>query len=225
MRVRLSLGVAVGVVGSLGAAAHAGVVLGQVDEFGADTAGWDSSFGVSTTTWIDSGGPDGAADAYMRVSSAGGSGPGSRLGAWNQFQWSGDYIAQGVTRIEVDMVGLTGPGAEMRLMFLSNSGGVFTTAESVFVPTDGVWRTYTFDISEGGIVQVGGLPGYADSFIDVGRMHLRHQPGDPAGLGGAPAYAGSIGVDNIRAVPGTGTIGLIVCAGLGAARRRRCKAL
>jgi len=202
--------------------AGANIVAGQVDTFDADTMGWNNTFGQTTTFWSNSGGPGGAADPYMTIQTNGSpSGPGSRLGSWNGVQWAGDYSGQGITTVQVDMAGFVGPGADIRLFFLSNSGSQFTTIESQFVPTDGVWRTYTFDISEAAMVRTGGTPDYAVSFIDIGRMHLRHQPGEPGGLGIPPAYDGRIGVDNIRAIPATPAAGVLAMALLGCSSRRR----
>ncbi|MEM9374487.1 MAG: hypothetical protein AAGA55_12665 [Planctomycetota bacterium] len=196
-------------VGSAGSAS-ANVEGGQIDTFESDVAGWSNTFGAPTTSWTASGGPGGAADAYMTIETNGSpSGPGSRLGAWNGIQWSGDYVGQGITQIRIDIAGFEGPGAELRLQFLSNVGSQFTSLNSVFVPTDSVWRTYTFDISENGMFQTGGASDYADSFADVTRMHLRHQPGAPGGFGSPPAYDGRIGIDNVRAVPGPAGLGVL----------------
>lgn len=199
-----------------------GDLLTQVDTFDTDTLNWDSSFGTSTTNWIATGGPGGDGDAFMKIGTNGASsGAGSRLGAWNQAQWQGDYIGLGITAFQVDIAGFEGPGAELRMMFLSNLGSVFTTIESVSIPTDGVWRTYTFHIAGSDLVLLSGLQQYDEAFTDVGRVFIRHQPGDPAGFGGAPAYDGWIGVDNIRViVPGTGVLPVIGC-GLGVMARRR----
>lgn len=201
--------------------ASAGVVGGQVDTFDSDTMGWSNTFGAPTTSWTDSGGPGGAADSYLTIETNGSSsGPGSRLGAWNGIQWAGDFFGQGITRIEIDIAGFEGPGAELRLQFLSNVGSQFTSLNSVSVPTDGVWRTYTFDIAEDAMFQTGGASDYATSFGDITRIHLRHQPGDPAGFGAPPAYDGRIGIDNVRAVPGPAGLG-VLSAGLLAFRRVR----
>jgi len=203
-------------------AASAGVVGGQVDTFDSDTMGWGNTFGAPTTSWAASGGPGGAGDAYLAIETNGSSsGPGSRLGAWNGVRWSGDFIGEGVTRIQMDIAGFVGPGAELRLQFLSNVGSQFTSLNSVFVPTDGVWRTYTFDISEAAMFQTGGVSGYAASFADITRMHLRHQPGAPGGFGSPPAYDGRIGVDNVRAVPGPAGLGVLSIGLVAACRRRR----
>lgn len=217
-------GVCLGLCLSAGIAG-AGVVYGQVDTFDSSTMDWSSTFGTPTTNWVSGGGPGGVGDAYMKVQTNGASsGSGSRLGAWNDDQWSGDYLGQGVTKIQMDIAGFTGPGAELRLVFLSNTGSQYTSLDSQFVPTDGVWRTYTFDISEDALLFLSGVLGYDDSFADMGRMQLRHQPGDPAGFGGAPAYNGSIGVDNIRAVPGAGVLpGVMGGLVLSVRRRRRAR--
>lgn len=210
------------VIGTASAGATASVVVGQVDAFDADVMGWTSSFGSPTSSWIAGDGPGGAGDAYMQIASSGATGgPGSRLGAWNDNRWSGDFAGQGITSIRMDIAGFEGDATELRLMFISNSGSTYTSTLTQSVASDGVWRTYTFDISESAMTRVGGSVGYTESFSDVWRMWIRHQPGDPAASGGAPAYAGRIGVDNIRAVPAPGPVMVLGGCVLGAGLRRR----
>lgn len=222
MKIRVLLS---GVVLATGAGwSSAGVVAGQIDTFDSDVMGWTSSFGTPTSSWIPGGGPGGASDPYMQIRSSGASsGSGSRLGGWNGSQWSGDFYGQGVSAIRMDIAGFEGDATELRLMFISNSGSTYASTLTQAVASDGVWRTYTFDISESAMTLVGGSVGYEGSFGDIWRMWIRHQPGPPASSGGAPAYPGRIGVDNIRAVPGIGGGLLFVAAGLtaGAGRRRR----
>ncbi len=222
MRVSVRVCAAVAAVMFVGAASSASVVFGQVDTFDSSTMGWGNSAGSPTTQWISGGGPGGAGDGYLQMQSSGASGgSGSRLGAWNDAQWSGDFLAAGVTAITMDIAGFVGATTEMRLLFISNSGSMFTSTLSHQIASDGVWRTYRFEITEDAMTQVGGIPGYDESITDIWRMHLRHQPGPPAGLGNAPAYTGRIGVDNIRAVPGAGVPAAFVAAGLAGSRRRR----
>lgn len=213
--------------GSLALAVAAGgvsasVVFGQVDTFDDGVMDWNNSFGQQTAAWIAGGGPGGAADPYLQIRSSGASsGPGSRLGAWNDAQWTGDFLNQGITSVQVDIAGFEGTATELRLLFISNSGSTFTSTVSQSITSDGVWRTYSFDITAAGMTRVAGFLGYEESFNDIFRMHIRHQPGDPASSGGAPAYPGRIGVDNIRAVPVPGSLVLIGPVGLVAGRRRR----
>ncbi len=218
MNIRISC-VVVAVAAGIGSGS---VVLGQVDTFDSGVMDWNNSFGHQTAAWIDGGGPGGASDPYLQIRSSGAaSGPGSRLGAWNDAQWTGDFLAQGITSVRMDIAGFEGAGAELRLLFISNSGSTFTSTATHSVASDGVWRTYTFDISASGMTQVAGFAGYEESFGDIWRMHLRHQPGAPAPSGGAPAYPGRIGVDNIRAVPAVGSVGLLGIAAVCSGRRRR----
>ena len=53
------------------------------------------------------GGPAGAGDQYMRITSNGGFGAGSRLTVLNRTQWLGNYIAAGVTAVEMDLLAPT----------------------------------------------------------------------------------------------------------------------
>jgi hypothetical protein len=51
---------------------------------------------------VASGGPDGVGDAYLELTSLGGIGPGSRLAVNNALQWTGDYLAEGITDVVLD---------------------------------------------------------------------------------------------------------------------------
>ncbi len=87
----------------LGAHAHA-VVPGQVDDFSdGTTMGWGTGASTSSPTWIASGGPAGAGDGFLRVTSDGGSGPGGKPVVINFDQWSGDYSGQGITAVRMDV--------------------------------------------------------------------------------------------------------------------------
>jgi hypothetical protein len=177
------------------------IVLNQVDDFqDGTTMGWGGG-GISSNA--PTGGPGGAGDRYLAVITNGGTvGPGTRLGTTNGLQWGGDYLAAGVAAVEADLRNFSGVTVEMRVL-IQGAGGDFTSTVAISVPDDGLWHQVRFDIGPGDLTAVGGF-NVAATLAGVSNVILRHQPGAPAGVGGAPALTtGSLGADNIaaRSVP------------------------
>jgi hypothetical protein len=80
-------------------------MVGQIDDFeDGTTMGWMEGFpSPNPPVNIASGGPAGTGDNYLQNVSSGGFGPGSAQVMFNHDQWSGNYLAAGVTEIEVQM--------------------------------------------------------------------------------------------------------------------------
>lgn len=174
------------------------IVLNQTDDFqDGTTMGWG---GGAILTNVPGGGPGGAGDRYLEVKTSGApSGPGSRLGAIGGGQWTGDYVTAGVAAIEADLRNSSGVPVEMRL-FLSGGGGDFTSTTAISVPDDGQWHHVRFDVGPADLTAVGGTD-VALTLASVSLFLPRHQPGPPAGVGGAPALpSGVLGADNLKAV-------------------------
>src|SRR5712671_1482364 len=86
-----------------GSTAQAGIVLNQIDTFQDGTlANWTNGAGAADPINIATGGPTGAGDHYLQVTSNGGNFAGSKLTVFNTVQWSGNYTAAGVTFVEMD---------------------------------------------------------------------------------------------------------------------------
>ena len=85
---------------ALPASADAFIIPGQIDDFQNGTL--QSWGGNAAPTNIPTGGPAGAGDRYLQLTSAPPPGPGPKLGTSNFVQWTGDYIAAGVIAVEAD---------------------------------------------------------------------------------------------------------------------------
>ncbi len=208
-------------------AAAASIVAGQVDDFedGTEQA-WTGAFG-SPPINVASGGPAGVNDNYLQATSTGGAGPGSKLAAYNGVQWAGDYIAAGVTAIQVDMKNFSASGAalEMRLLLPFGGGGDFTSTLSQTVAADGAWHTLTFGLSAADLSYVGGSSENLNLTLQgVFRVLFRHQPGAPTGPGVGVPIVGQLGIDNVFAIPEPATALLLGLGGLILCKPRRRRA-
>jgi hypothetical protein len=196
------------------------VVLGQVDDFQDGTVeNWNGAAGFFSN---DDGGPAGAGDLFLRVTSSGQKfGPGSRVASFNETQWAGDYLSAGITAIQADMANFGPTDLNMRVLLLFGGGGDFASTDGVIVPADGVWRTYTLGLTAADLtfVPFSGTGVLNDTLNSVGRLLIRH--GDsPDGIGGGTPILGDIGMDNITAIPEPGAA-LLMLLGAVAVRRAR----
>lgn len=145
------------------------------------------------------GGPDGANDNYLYLTSVGGSGPGSRLVAINTAQWAGDYLAEGVAGISMDVNNFSGTDLYLRLYLENPMGGPPTdaafSADPIFVPSGSGWMKISFAINAAALtLQMGSLDAL---LMNVTALRIFHSEGD--GFPGE-AIVANLGVDNIAAI-------------------------
>jgi len=181
--------------------------LSQLDDFeDGTTNNWTAGFGPGggvppfPPANVGSGGPLGADDSFLRLTSAGGAGPGSRLVAINSQQWSGDYTAAGITAISMDLRNSGNSDLNVRLLFeeigLVGPVGIATTTESLYLPAGGGWTHAEFLIGPSSLTSVVGSVDALLSNVSALRIFHNPDPGFPP-----PAIDAVLDVDNIRAVP------------------------
>lgn len=203
---------------ALASVGSAQVVLGQVDDFQDGTlknwAGGDTRVNVAT------GGPAGSGDRYLRINSTGGSGGGSRLATFNDTQWAGNYTSAGITSIGVDLINLGSTALEIRLVlfYFGSPNARFTSTNAFTLAVGSGWRHAQFSMSESAMTRVGGTGIFNTMMGNMGRIMLRHDVGTPSS--GGTAVVGSMGIDNVRAVPEPASIAVLL-AGCAVLRRRR----
>lgn len=219
----------------LPAALAAQVTAGQVDTFqgGASaTQGWvvGGAPGVvhpAPPTVVSTGGPGGAGDGYLQLTAVGGQGPGSRMGAINLAQWSGNYLAAGVGSISMDLANFGTSDLYIRLLWADPNMGppsnAAVTSDVAFLAAGSGWQTFTFSLAPGSLVT---LFGTAEGALS-GATELRifHNP-EPVFFGpptSSPTVEGVLGMDNLTAVAvvpepatvlllGTGLVGVAAIA-------------
>lgn len=189
------------------------VILGQLDSFeDGTTQGWSIGSmpgGVhpAPPANIATGGPAGADDNYLQLTALGGQGPGSRLSVFNRSQWAGDYLAAGISRIQLDVRNLGPEDVVLRLAFFDGAAGPPANAaltDGVPVPAGGDWQRIEFLTSLPHLTSL--LGDTTAAMSNVTELRIFHNP-DPIFSGpnlGPPPVTVVLAVDNIRAVPEPG---------------------
>ena len=152
---------------------------------------WD---GGSTPTNIPTGGPAGVGDNYLQISG------GNNFATFNA-SLSG-VLDPSITSIDVDLLRPAGESdLEMRLvLFGPSTFDRWTSTNFQVVPGDGTWSTYSFSVLESDLTRVAGGSSYTDLTTNLDRIMFRYDPGPPD-FGGTPSPPGSLGLDNITALP------------------------
>ena len=204
----------------LAASSAAAVTQGQQDDFTSSADGWARGDAVL-------GGPGGASDGYLEVTSLGGSGQNSRLVTFNQLQWAGDYLDAGVESIGVFLDNRGATALQIQLAFgdmiAPIVGGTWYATNPVALPAGSGWTFVVFPIGSGDLQRVQGTATYDDLMANVVTLRLLH--GDVPQAMGDPIVA-KLGIDQIVAMPEPGANALLASgiAALVACARRRGRA-
>jgi len=198
------------------------VVSGQVDTFqDGTTMGWTNGGIIAEpVTNIADGGPLGAGDHYIQLTATG-SGSGGKLTAFNFMQWIGNYIAQGITAIQIDLINQSAVDLSIRLAFKSGTGQTpGYLSGPMLLPVGSGWQHFTLSITEANMIPLLSPGPYSTFFGNVGELRIINEVGT-SNLNGDPII-GQLGIDNIRAIPEPSAIGLAVAAlaSFGACRLR-----
>jgi len=201
------------------------VTIGQIDDFEQGTfQNWQMGAAVpinSHLTNIADGGPAGIGDNYLQVNSNGTFTAGGRLTLFNSLQWTGDYIAAGITTIVMNLNNFSSSESlNLRLAInggvtdhLGNvTGGLFSTQASVSLDSSSGWTQVSFSLRPDNLVPVSRLNfttgnDVLSTLANVTELRLIN--GNIPSWTGDPVTA-TIGIDNISAVPLPAAIFLFV---------------
>jgi hypothetical protein len=202
------------------AAVSAQPFIGQLDDFQDGTLeGWGGGASLQN---VANGGPGGAGDRFLQVESFGGFGGGSRLATFNGAQWRGNYLAAGVTAIDVWLRNLGQTDLDVRIVLfdLDGADNRWTSTVSQHLAVGSGWQRLLFSLEEDDLTNVQGTMSYNDLMSDVDRLMIRHQTGAPDAEG--DAIAAIAGIDNVRAaVPEPASLAALGFGLLVLRRRRR----
>ena len=196
----------------LGAPSAKAVVFGQLDDFeNGTTMGWANGVPGYVVN-MSSGGPGGAADNFLQLT-ADGIGQGGRLTTFNLQQWLGNYVAQGVSAIELDLRNQGSTQLSIRLAFKSantaDAPGYLSQA-IVLAPGSG-WQHFSISLTAANMIRVGNAAAHATFFsTGIADARIINAPGT-TNLNG-DFVTGQLGIDNIHAIPEPATA---VCVGGG----------
>ncbi len=165
------------------------ITLGQVDAFDSGVAGWGGS-------------PTSNVAGSLSVNSS------NRVVTFNELQWTGDYIAAGVSRITMDVLHQNPFNLQLRLGIAkgpfgsTGSGDTYVTNDSISVPNDGSWHTISFDVTPSDFVasfaNTVPTPNAAAALAAVSHLRILHNP-EAGDFRGAPG-GGEFRLDNITAL-------------------------
>lgn len=205
--------------------------IGQIDTFeDGTTNNWFAGggpFGAvppNPPVNVPTGGPTGTDDAYLKITSQGGNGPGSRLVALNAAQWAGSFA--GIGGISAQLINLGNTDLTIRLYLEDPIPGPpmnEAVTEGVFLPVGSGWTNAFFSLNPADLTV---LAGNVNTLLgNTTVLRIIHNPAADV----AAPVAGVLGVDNIQAVaaiPEPGTFAVLLPAlaflsGLGTLRRRR----
>ena len=201
---------------------------GQIDNFqDGTTQNWTNGGvpGVPPVVNVPTGGPGGAGDRFIQVTSVA-SPPGNRLTTFNRDQWLGNYIAAGVTTIEMDLENLSDIQLSIRIAFrveFSPSSAGYLSLPMILAPGGG-WQHAVFSITEANLIAVGAPPDYITFFTSgIVETRIINEVGS-TNLNG-DVVVGQLGIDNIHAVPEPnsfllGAIGFIAVVVTGLRKKR-----
>lgn len=192
-----------------------GVTLGQSDNFNDGTLqGWESGdINPNPPSNVMNVGQGGAGDHVMQVlSNDQGGGPGAQPVVFNSAQWTGDYLAAGITAITLDINNLSAipihPGIELR-----GAGGNLYTFTGATLPANSGWTSVTISLAPGNLG--GGV--VLDTLADVTELRFREIQGGSFVI---PNDNTTAYYDNITAVPEPATLALMGLGACAVLRRR-----
>jgi len=198
----IRIGTVAAVLACLSFGSSFAISFGQIDDFEDGTAqGWDEGNpSPNPPVNIASGGPAGAGDHYLQNVSSGGFGPGSRMIMFNQAQWSGDYVAAGVSRIVMWVANFGAADLYVRVAFQGGST-IYASTNAHVIPPGGVWQQVTFELTTTELTLFSGSQSLATALANVTEMRILSAAAGPTWYG--DNVAGTMGVDGVEASSST----------------------
>lgn len=177
--------------------------VGQIDDFeNGSTQGWRKGPRSNMPpTNIATGGPSGQSDNYLQTVSTGGAGADSRLAIFNTAQWTGDYLAAGITEITVQLRNSGNTVLHMRIVLDGGTGASswYGSSQAYQLPADNNWHVASFSVSESALTLVPGTGSqpFAAVLSNVTELRIVSNQSGPDFRGDSVAV--TLGIDDVEA--------------------------
>ena len=174
------------------------IVPNQVDNFeDGTTQGWGSGNpNPNPPANISTGGPIGTDDNYLRVTSNGGSGAGSRLVVINSNQWTGNYLGAGVTSVSMYIKNFGSTTLSMRIALFGDGGEAWSMNPIIVAPSNN-WQQIVFSVQPADLTGAAIIDSTLRILSNVYSVRILHSIA--GGIRGDVVNA-QIGLDNITAL-------------------------
>jgi hypothetical protein len=196
----------------------------QVDSFqDGSLANWSSGGSGAAQVNVATGGPSGANDRYLQIASGATPLP-PRLLMFNDTQWIGDYVANGVTQIAMDLLNSGTAALPVRIAVSEGRGASTTPGYSSTtpfnLPADGAWHHAVFLLNAANLTGINAPQALQTDLANVKDFRILSATA-PSTVG--DMLTAQLGIDNITAVPEPASLPLVIMARaiLGVAQSRR----
>ena len=96
---------------------------------------------------------------------------------FNQIQWTGDYVAAGVTAIRIYLRNQGDNAMRIRMGFQGHTSSTRYSTEGFDLPADNVWRQAEFSVAPADLLLVSGTATAEQVLASVSEVRLMHSPG------------------------------------------------
>jgi hypothetical protein len=203
-----ALAIGLGLAALLSTASAFGVTIGQSDTFQSGLDNWQGGAGGFAV--VPNGGPAGAGDQYLQISSGSSPLP-PRLTAINDSQWLGNFTAAGVTAVAMDLLNSGSTSLPLRIAIREAAGGSATAGYASTtpfnLPSDALWHHVVFNLNAASLSGFNSPQPLAVDLANVKDFRILASSA-PSGVGDMAAAV--VGADNVTAVPEPSALVLIV---------------
>ncbi len=149
--------------------------------------------GGSNPTYTASGGPGGASDAFLMLTS----GAQNKLATYNIDRWSGNYPAAGVTRVEADLRNYGATDLFIRVVLHGTNGTRWSSSTPFVLSSGGTWTHVGVDLLASNFILTQGTGTFAATIASLDRLMFRHEVMVSSS---GSEITGQLGLDNIKAM-------------------------
>lgn len=146
--------------------------------------------GGANPTNIPTGGPTGANDKYLQITT----GIGGHLATYNIERWNGNYPVAGVGRVDVDFKNTGATELDMRLILHGPLGTRWSSNVAFNLPVGSAWTHASWELKASEFTLTTGTASFAETLAALDRLMFREETTISAG---GDFTNGQVGIDNV----------------------------